>query len=681
MAADEATPTGLRPAGDRPRLGQVLGRGLAVVVANAIALALLGWVLDDLSFENVWALLLAAFVIGVVNALIWPALAVVVVPLSVLTLGLGAIIVDALVVWLVLDELPGVTLDGGFWVAFVVTIGLTVVTTVVASLMAIDDDAWVDEQMARRARRKAQGAAATEVPGFVFLQIDGLSEQVLRRALSSGDLPTLHRWLHDGSHRLVEWETDWSSQTGVSQCGILHGSNDEMPAFRWLEKDSGTLMVSNHPKSAAEIERRHSDGNGLLSDNGSSYGNLFTGDATRAALTMSVAGKVKEGKVGAGYVRYFSRPDNAVRTMTDVVVDVVRERRAAADQRRRDVQPRVSRNVTYSLLRAFTTVVSRDVCVQGVLGDIADGRRTIYADLLGYDEVAHHSGPERADAIAVLRDIDHQIGRIQRSLQWAPRPYHLVVLSDHGQTQGPSFEGAYGETLEALVARLTGERPAIDPDSESGKTESTAWLRSARGDQGHDTTGAEVPDTDTDTDTGTDTDTDNGMVTVLGSGSLGLVYLPGPPRRLVREEIDERYPALIDGLRAHPGMGFVLVRSDADGAVVLGPRGQRFLDRPADGPDAVVGEDPLEPFGPAAVHQVSKVDGFRHVADLMLNSRYDADQDEVHAFEHQVSSHGGLGGPQTHPFILRPAELPDPLVPLRGAAEVYRYFKTWLTAP
>jgi len=51
---------------------------------------------------------------------------------------------------------------------------------------------------------------------------------------------------------------------GASQCGILMGSNDDMPAFRWLEKETGKILVSNHPKSAAEIERRHSTGRGLL---------------------------------------------------------------------------------------------------------------------------------------------------------------------------------------------------------------------------------------------------------------------------------------------------------------------------------------------------------------------------------------------------------------------------------
>ena len=99
------------------------------------------------------------------------------------------------------------------------------------------------------------------------------------------------------------------------------------------------------------------------------------------------------------------------------------------------------------------------MCVQGVLTDIAEGRAAIYVDLLGYDEVAHHSGPERVDALAVLRDLDRQLARIARSFQWAPRPYLLVVLSDHGQTQGTPFSDASGETLAQLVARLCEQLP------------------------------------------------------------------------------------------------------------------------------------------------------------------------------------------------------------------------------
>jgi uncharacterized membrane protein YvlD (DUF360 family) len=639
---------------DRPSRASVLLRGTLVTVVTAATLWLLAAVLDNFSIDRPSDALLAGLVVGFVGAVVWPALAFVVVPISVLTLGIGAIVLEAIVIGIVLNLLPGVHLDG-FWTSLIVTLALAAVATLVSAALAFDDDAWFDRRTARHARKRAGLATSGNAPGVVFIQLDGVARVVLERALRSGDVPTLHRWIREGTHRLASWETGWSSQTGVSQCGILHGSTVDMPAFRWVDKSINSVVVSNHPKWARAIEEAHSDGNGLLANNGSSYGNLFSGDAERAVLTMSGIARKKEGRLGAGYVGYFSRPQQAARTLFAVVAEVARERRAAALQRRRGVEPRISRTRSYALLRAFTTVISRDVSVQGVINDMCEGRTTIYVDLLGYDEVSHHSGPERADTLAVLRDLDRQIGRIERTGRWAPRPYRIVVLSDHGQTQGATFADRTGETLADFVAKLCGAAASGDPDAEAGRTESSAWLREA----GHRESSTKAVPAD--------------APTVLASGAIGLISIPGEPRRLTREEIDARYPELIDGLVNHPEIGFVLVRGASGSSLVLGANGSRDL-----GTGDVIGTDPLAPYGPAAVSQVSEVDGYRTVADVMINGRYDPDLDEIAAFEHQVSSHGALGGPQTHPFLLYPVELRLPDEPIHGSPALHRVLKGWL---
>jgi uncharacterized membrane protein YvlD (DUF360 family) len=642
----------LRPPSQRPSLGQVIGRGTAGILVITVALVLSAALLDGFSIDSFGHALLAGAVVGVVDALIWPAFAFLLVPLSVYTLGLANLAVNALVTWALLDRLPGVQLDG-FWTALVVAIITTTVATLLSSALALDDDSWYDQRTARR-RRRRRGTTVSDVPGIVFVQIDGLSEYALQFALASGDASTLHRWLNDGSHRRTGWRTEWSSQTGVSQCGILHGSTVDMPAFRWVVKPTGELVVSNHPKSAQLIERLHSDGNGLLAHNGSSYANLFTGDAERAVLTMSVAGRRKENKLGAGYAQYFSRPSNAIRTLNSTIAEVARERRAARDQIRRGVEPRVSRNWTYALLRAFTTIISRDVCVNGVLNDMAEGRDAIYIDFLGYDEVSHHSGPLREDTLRVLRDIDRQIARFERAIPFAPRPYRIVVLSDHGQTQGATFEDRYGESLAEVVGRLCGAVVDVDDDSDAGRTESSAWLRSAR----HDDHELQRSDTEP---------------MVLASGNLGLVYLPIGDRRLTSEEIDEAYPELVPGLVSHPGVGFVVVQTASAGPVVISSSGRRVIDS-----GDVDGDDPLAPFGPGAVAMVARAAGYTTAGDVMVNSMYDPERDEVAAFEHQVSSHGGLGGPQTHPFVIFPADLTEPAAPVEGPAALHRVLKGWL---
>ena len=97
----------------------------------------------------------------------------------------------------------------------------------------------------------------TDQPGIVFLEIDGLALPVLQRAMRDGHAPTMARWLTDGTHVLLEWEPDLSSQTGASQAGILLGSNDDIPAFRWVEKERKAVVACSSPQDCAEIERRH----------------------------------------------------------------------------------------------------------------------------------------------------------------------------------------------------------------------------------------------------------------------------------------------------------------------------------------------------------------------------------------------------------------------------------------
>ena len=387
---------------------------------------------------------------------------------------------DAIVVALVLDCAAGRDARRVVERRSSIVLGLAAVTTDrVSTVLALDDDAWFEASMARRARRRAGDRHQTDVPGVVFVQIDGLAKPVLDRALRSGDVPTLHRWLRDGSHRLIGWETGWSSQTGVSQCGILHGSVVDMPAFRWVDKSTGAVVVSNHPASAAAIERAPLRRRGparpqrvelrqpvlrrrrARRDDDERDRQAQGGPRRRRLLRLLLAATARRrGRSSASSPRS------------------VRERVAAWQQVRHGVEPRVARGWSYAVLRARTRRSSAATSTSlGVLNDMCEGRAAIYIDMLGYDEVSHHSGPERADALAVLRDIDRQIGRIERAVRFAPRPYRVVVLSDHGQTQGAPFAERAGETLAELVARLCGSAASGDSDAEAGRTESSAWLR------------------------------------------------------------------------------------------------------------------------------------------------------------------------------------------------------------
>jgi hypothetical protein len=551
-------------------------------------------------------------------------------------------------------------------------------------MLAIDDDEAFTRNVVRRQARRRGDVVESDVPGVVFLEIDGLAYDVLRRALRDGNAPTLARWVRDGAYRLERWETDWSSQTGACQAGLLHGDNDDMPAFRWWEKERGAAIVTNHPRDAEELERRHSNGRGLLHADGASRANILSGDAPHSMLTMSTVRR-RRGPIGRDYAAYFARPYAAARTSALVLGELLRERHSALRQARDDVEPRVHRSRMYAVVRAWATVIQRDLQVATVVGDMMAGRSVIYTTFLAYDEVAHHSGIERHDTLAVLRQVDRQIRRVEAAAADAPRPYRLVVLADHGQSQGTTFADRFGVTLEALVVS------ACETDdvaaAAGGEDESLAYLSAGLTEVARDETatgralrsatkGRRAGDAVTlgaDARAEVERDGELPEVTVMASGCLGLVSFPREPGRVTLERLTELHPRLLDTLRTHPGIGFVLVRSERDGAVVLGARGTRYLDS-----DRVEGEDPLAPFGTNAADHVRRTDGFAHCPDLAINSAYWAELEEVAAFEELVGSHGGLGGPQSFPFVLFPRVLPYPDQPVVGAERMHRVLRSWL---
>ena len=423
----------------------LLARLLALWVLLALLLLLAAAIVPGIDVPSFGAALLTTGAIALLNAVLWPLLIRLLLPVAVFSFGLLSLVINAAVVMVAIDLVDGEapSLLGAIVVALVVAIGSMLLTPA----LSLDDDARQLLLVRRRLRRR--GLEGTDVPGVIMFEIDGLAAPVLERAIAAGRVPNIAAWLADGSHRLVEWECDLSSQTGASQAGLLLGSNEDMPAFRWYEKDTGEIVVSNHARDAAELERRHSTGAGLLAPEGTSRGNMFSGDAPRCSATMSVV-RDRSRSSSRDHIAYFGDPYAFSRTLGRYVWDVLLELRAARRQRKAG-EEHIDRGGVYPLMRGAITIVMRDLNVASLIGDIAEGVPVSYSTFVGYDEVAHHSGIEAPDALAVLDQHDAQLARLRRAVELAPRPYHLVVLSDHGQSQGRPFRQRYGEELEEVV--------------------------------------------------------------------------------------------------------------------------------------------------------------------------------------------------------------------------------------
>ena len=650
---------GERPRWEPARLRLRPMRLLVSWLVAAVSVYVAAFILPGVALKGFGGAFVAAVLIAVLNALLPPVIAALRLPFTVALGFLLVLLGDAILLRWAADLSDGRFVVDSFFAALVA--GLVIAAVSIALDVAVgtnDDDSYTLRVIQRIARRTGT-PVATDVPGIVYLEVDGLALPVLQRAMRDGSAPELARWVAQETHHLDEWETDLSSQTGASQAGILLGSNDDIPAFRWVEKETGTLMTCSAPADCAEIERRHSSGQGLLRDGGASRGNLLSGDADRYILTISKLEAEK--KANPDYRPFLANGFNVTRALVLFLFEVVLEWSAAIRAKRRDVQPRGHRGGSYPFMRGGVSVVVRDLVVHSVLSDMMAGRPAIYATMSGYDEVAHHSGIERADTLEVLRKIDQQFGRIARARRYAPRPYEIVVLSDHGQTQGATFKQRNGYGLDELVKRSL--RGADVAPLAGGDENDSAVARAFQEATGR---GAEKDATKAKNDVGGED------VVVLGSGNLGLIYLMEEPRRMTLEEIHRRHPDLLPALRTHPHVGWLLVRSSERGAVALGAHGVRYLDD-----DRVEGEDPLAPFSKHAADHLRRSDGFAHVADIVVGSFYDPQLDEGCAFEELISFHGGIGGPQTRGTLLHPAGLPLPDEKIVGAEALNRVLFGW----
>jgi uncharacterized membrane protein YvlD (DUF360 family) len=666
-------------------LGLVV-RVLLSVVSAWLSLAITIAIAPGIDRDAGQSVLLAVALIGAADFLLRPLILAAVMPIGLIgVLVVGFLYRAASFRFL----LPLVGFDLGPFGTALLGAGIyAVVSTILGGLVGMTDEESYGQRVVNQVIRDQERVPPTTVPGVVVIQVDGLAFPLLAAQVRAGTLPTLARWIRSGTHRMMEYTADLPSQTSTGQAGLLHGNAAGIPAFRWYEKDRRKMMVSNRPADAAEIESRISDGNGLLANGGASIDNMFSGDATHVRMVMS---KLKTDQDRAGRDRsmyyFLLNPYSIGRTVVRTVGELLKELYQAWQQRRRGIEPRMHRGVKFAGLRATTNVVLRDLNHALVAEQMLRGAPVIYVDFVDYDDIAHHTGPERQEALQSLAGIDRAIGRLERMVPDCPRPYRFVIVADHGQSQGSTFRQRYGQTIEEWLRGRIGAdvtRTATAPVEEAGRlstalTEATS-AEGATAALGRRALKGRMADGTVElgplaAEAGEETVEALPDLVVCASGNLGLVYFGVAEGRMTLEDIEAAYPGLLADLTAHDGIGFAMGRSADGHAVALGADGRHDLTT-----GAITGTDPVAPFGPDAPDQLRHHAALDHTGDLVLISRIDAGTDEVAAFEELIGSHGGLGGWQTQPCLVYPADWPAPEGRLMGAPAVHRQLKAWIAA-
>jgi hypothetical protein len=549
---------------------------------------------------------------------------------------------QALVVFSAIWLVPGIT--STFWSAFLASWIVAGVGTGAAWIgSAGTDDAFAAVLL--RQGGTDEPLVDPDIDGVVFVQLDGVSFPVLQWAIQAGAVPTMRRWVTSGAYLLREWTAQLPSTTPASQLGILHGTLAGVPAFRWYDRALGRVLIANRPGDAEVIERRVANGTGLLADDGFGLGNLFTGDASRVMLTVSRAGVVRDSATARRSLgRFLVNPHGFARGLVRTIAELAKERWQAARQDRLDIVPRVHRGWTFACLRAATNVLQRDLNTAVIADEMRKGTKSIYVDYVDYDEIAHHAGIFRPESLAALDGLDRVLGTLERLAAHAPRRYHIVVLSDHGQSQGQTFRDRTGNELGDLCTRL------MDQGVASLDTPVEGWGRIRSLAQGLASTHLagrveQISIRRLDEGAGA---ADSKGVSILGSGNLGLLYVHSPVR-LSLDDLEARWPRLLPGLCAEDEIGFVAGLDDDHVPWAIGATGRVRLDT-----GAVSGESPLEPYGPHASRVVRQAVLMAEAPDLYINSTVDDITLDVAAFEPLVGAHGGLGGWQDRAVLLTP---------------------------
>lgn len=107
---------------------------MARCLINFIAILVTAQLVQGIQIDAWTTALLAALVLGVVNAIIRPVLYILSLPLTVLTLGLFTFVVNALMLLLTASIIPGFVITG-FWVAVLAAIVISVISAIMSALL------------------------------------------------------------------------------------------------------------------------------------------------------------------------------------------------------------------------------------------------------------------------------------------------------------------------------------------------------------------------------------------------------------------------------------------------------------------------------------------------------------------------------------------------------------------
>ncbi|HKL20694.1 MAG TPA: hypothetical protein VJ904_02745, partial [Tichowtungia sp.] len=307
-------------------------------------------------------------------------------------------------------------------------------------------------------------------PGLVMIQIDGLSDAELQRALRQGRLPFMNTLLKKQKYKKHTLYSGLPSSTPAVQGELFYGVRQAVPAFCYYDRTAGRIFSMFEGDDVREIRDRIEPGADGLLKNGSAYSDIYGGGAAEANFCMT--------QYGWPEIIRNSPPVKLVLLMLLHFISLIRIAVLAGiefvlavfDLFRGLINKKEFRmELKFVPSRIAVCIIMREVLVVRSTMDLARGLPIVHLNFLGYDEQAHRRGPDSAFAHWTLKGIDHAVKRICSASRRSPaRTYNVWIYSDHGQIKTVPYRKQTGESVHTAVSRVFNQTMTTKYDAPSG---------------------------------------------------------------------------------------------------------------------------------------------------------------------------------------------------------------------
>ncbi len=452
--------------------------------------------------------------------------------------------------------------------------------------------------------------------GVVVVQIDGLGAAVLQEAIRRGFAPFLASLIPKNRYVLEKYLCPVPTITTAVEAELMYGTHDGVVGYSWFDRKLGHFVRGDEGGQMRAVESHaFSHIKNPLLKHGSCIAGGWSGGATMVNFSAEALAD-KHGLHRLVKFRAMLIPLlNPIRFWAILGLLLRTSIMATLTAITRGWKKRFVETMTETLLRIFLSDVSTS------LGQIELLRETpaLFINYPLVDVLSHKHGTRHPLVFDAIRLIDFYCRKIYESAGKAARDYHVIFLSDHGQSDSIPFTSLNLETLCHLVDR---------------GIEGSGFV--ARFTYGNNETLVANKESNT--------------VFIVPSSSIAHLYISAfLCSSCTRHHIQKQFPKLIPLLMGHPGIGWILLREGEARQTLIGKKGRAMFRA-----GKLVSEKGIVIDTPDHKRILAALAAFaaeENNGDIVIFGAVSRTGKSV-TFEPYQGTHGGFTGEMIEPFLM-----------------------------